>query len=93
MESDREFSEGLVGWGLVALVVALLGMAMTQTGCVRRFALYDDGAVLPLDFFNGFDVHGGMNGVDTVDNRRTTLPKPAPTLKRIKREVLPVDPE
>lgn len=31
MNSDKEFSEGLVSWGLFAIVIALIGM-MT-TGC------------------------------------------------------------
>lgn len=31
MNSDKEFSEGLIGWGLFALVIALIGMA--TTGC------------------------------------------------------------
>ncbi len=65
-----------------AVFLLVLGAAgFMMSGCVKDFALYDNGKVLPMTFYAGFDMHGGANGVDAIDNRRATVlrdvPKPA----------------
>ena len=66
-----ELTKGKLEALTVVLLLAIMSTLMS--GCMRRIAIYDNGAVLPIEFFNGFDVHGGANGVDTVDNRRGTV--------------------
>lgn len=48
METDKEFSEGIVSWGLFAIAIALIGMA--TTGCSFRVeTLYHGRTPIGLD--------------------------------------------
>ena len=62
--------------GLIAIVLAL-GL----TGCIKNIALYDNGKVLPIEFFNGMDLHGGLNGIDETSSTRKTLARNTHNIK------------